>query len=267
MYLIRMCKVSILALSIFCQAYVFAGGPKHTYDSFLIARGTHMLFKRIEPGTFIMGSKDEERRQKDGPQHEVTISKAFDIGVFEVTQQQWNKVMGKWTWSNPARFGGRLSNPVENVSWNEVNEFIAALNSFDSSAVYRLPTEAEWEYACRAGTTTRTYWGDDPEHKEALWHAWRAGGAHGSTHPVGQLNPNPWGLYDMNGNVAEFAQDMFAPYKPGSQVDPLNTEGESVVFRGGDWFHGGDCDSEGRRKSGKDGGLSFLGFRVVREVD
>ncbi|TFG91837.1 MAG: hypothetical protein E4G71_03060, partial [Candidatus Atribacteria bacterium] len=135
MKIIRICKVSILVLSIFCQAYVFAGGPKHTYDSFLIARGTHMLFKRIEPGTFIMGSKDEERRQKDGPQHEVTISKAFDIGVFEVTQQQWNKVMRKWTWSNPARFGGRLSNPVENVSWNEVNEFIAALNSFDSSAV------------------------------------------------------------------------------------------------------------------------------------
>lgn len=153
--------ISILLLG---GAYVFAGGPKHTYDSFLIARRTHMLCKRIEPGTFLMGSKDEERRQKDGPQHEVTISKAFYIGVFEVTQQQWNKVMGKWTWSNPSRFGGRLSNPVEDVSWNEVNEFIAALNcGAQNYSVYK--TTASGRVTRRASERSGVYEAHEKVHR------------------------------------------------------------------------------------------------------
>jgi formylglycine-generating enzyme required for sulfatase activity len=240
---------------------------RHTYESFSIADDAYMLFKLIEPGTFMMGSQDEERQEADGPPHKVTITKPFYIGIYEVTQQQWNKVMKNLTWSNPSRFGGQLSNPVENISWQQANEFLDKLNEYNNNSLFRLPKEAEWEYACRAGTTTRTYWGDDPDHKGAEWNAWLGGYPYGMTHPVGQLNPNAWGLYDMCGNVAEFTQDRFARYKPEDQIDPLNLEGKLVVARGGDWFHAGGVDSETRRKYNDKDALSFLGFRVARDVE
>ena len=239
----------------------------HSYEAFLIADDTYMLFKLIEPGTYIMGSQNKDIQATDGPQHKVTITKSFYIGVFEVTQQQWNKVMKNLTWNNPSRFGGKLSNPVENISWRQANEFLDKLNKYNNESSFRLPTEAEWEYACRAGTETRTYWGDDPENKISEWFAWLGGYPYGMTHPVGQLVPNAWGLYDMCGNVVEFTQDRFAPYKPEDQVDPVNQEGKSVVARGGDWFHASGGDSETRRKHHEDGPLSFLGFRVVRNVE
>ena len=239
---------------------------QHTYDSFQIAKDAYMDFKRIEPGTFIMGSQDEKRQEEDGLPHKVTITRPFYMGKYEVTQAQWNHVMRKRTWSNPSAFGGRLSNPVDRVSWLDAQEFIARINEFDGGDRYRLPTEAEWEYACRAGTTTRTYWGDDPDGENTVWHAWHAGFAHRSTSPVGVKPPNPWGLYDMCGNVVELCQDRFAPYKGDEQTDPLNEEGETVVARGGDWFHTSGVDSETRRKHNVDGGLSFLGFRVVKEI-
>jgi formylglycine-generating enzyme required for sulfatase activity len=239
---------------------------QHTYESFQIARGAFMDFKRIEPGTFIMGSQDERRQQEDGPPHPVTITEPFYIGKYEVTQAQWNHVMGKLPWNNPATFGGRLSHPIENISWVEAQEFIAKVNEFEGGDLYRLPTEAEWEYACRAGTTTKTYWGNDPDNQGAIWNAWLGGYPHGLTGPVGVKAPNPWGLYDMCGNVVEFCQDRFAPYEEGRQTDPLNLVGTQVVARGGDWFHAHGVDSETRRKYHKDGWLSFLGFRVVRET-
>ena len=111
---------------------------KHTYDSFRIANGAYMDFKRIEPGTFIMGSQDKKRQEADGPPHKVTITKPFYIGKYEVTQAQWNSVMRKLTWSNPSSFGGRLSNPVESISWLEAQEFIAKINEFDGGKRYRL---------------------------------------------------------------------------------------------------------------------------------
>ncbi len=238
----------------------------HTYDSFQIAHGAYMDFKRIEPGTFIMGSQDKKRQEEDGPPHKVTITKPFYIGKYEVTQAQWNHVMRKLTWNNPSSFGGRLSNPVESISWLEAQDFIARVNEFDAGKRYRLPTEAEWEYACRAGTTTRTYWGDDPDNKTAIWHAWLGGYPHGSTGPVGVKAPNPWGLYDMCGNVVEFCRDGFAPYQQGHQTDPLSRVGSHVVARGGDWFHAHGVDSETRRTYNEDGCLSFLGFRLVRVI-
>lgn len=240
---------------------------KHTYETFAIADGTFMLFKKIEPGTFLMGSQDTTRKEMDGPPHKVTISKTFYIGVYEVTQQQWNKVMQKLPWNSPSQFSGQLNNPIENISWQEVHEFLDRINKYDSNSAFRLPTEAEWEYACRAGTTTRTYWGDDPDHKNAEWSAWLGGYPYGTTHSVGQLNPNAWGLYDMCGNVVEFTEDRFSMYTSEDQIDPLVIEGDFVVARGGDWFHAHGVDSETRRKYNDHSGLSFLGFRVVRSID
>ena len=259
--------VAASAFGIIKPAFASESNQSFSYESFLIAQNTYMLFKRIEPGTFLMGSQDKKRQEEDGPPHKVTLTKPFYMGVYEVTQQQWNKVMRQLTWNNPSKFGGRLSNPVENISWLEANQFIDKANEFNNNSLYRLPTEAEWEYACRAGTTTRTYWGDDPEHKGVGWHAWRGGYPYGSTHPVGQLAPNPWGLYDMCGNVVEFTQDKFALYTPEDQTDPVNHEGKQVVARGGDWFHAHGVDSETRRKYSQDGGLSFVGFRLVRDIE
>ena len=255
------------AFGVFDPALSSEGKQKHTYEAFPITTGAYMLFKRIEPGTFLMGSRDKKRQVEDGPPHQVTITKPFYIGVNEVTQQQWNKVMRMLTWNNPSKFGGKLDNPVEMISWEQANEFLEKVNEYNQNSLFRLPTEAEWEYACRAGTTTRTYWGDDMDHNNADWHAWRSGYPYGSTHPVGQLSPNVWGLYDMCGNVAEFTQDRFALYTSEDQTDPLNLEGKLVVARGGDWFHAGGVDSETRRQYNEKDALSFLGFRVVREIE
>ena len=194
-----------------------------------------------------MGSPDKDKQKTDGPQHLVTITKPFYIGVYEVTQRQWNKVMGRISWSTHSHFAGRPDNPIEDISWEQVQEFLAKINA-RGDGVFRLPTEAQWEYACRAGTTTRCHWGDDPNQT---------------------LVPNPWGLYDMCGNVVEFCQDKYGPYRADHQFDPLHQDQEEihVTARGGDWYHWGGVDSETRRKYYTDGALSFLGFRVIREVD
>ncbi len=258
---------SLSALSFISPVLYSYQVQNHNYEAFLIANNSYMLFKRIEPGTFVMGSQDEKRQQADGPPHEVTLTRPFYMGVYEVTQQQWNQVMRLLTWNNPSKFGGRLNNPVENISWKQANEFLDRVNEFNHCSLFRLPTEAEWEYSCRAGTTTRTYWGDDPDNKAVQWHAWYGGYPNGSTHPVGQLGPNAWGLYDMCGNVVEFTQDRYSAYKSGKQTDPINTEGKKVVARGGDWFHRHGVDSETRRTYNEDEGLSFVGFRVVRDIN
>lgn len=235
-------------------------------EMFPITDKLDMAFVKIAKGSFMMGSPDKDKQKIDGPRHLVTISKPFYMGVYEVTQRQWNQVMGRISWSTHSHFAGRPDNPIEDVSWEQVQEFLGKINT-RGEGVFRLPTEAEWEYACRAGTTTRCYWGDDPKQTIVDKYSWRSGYPDGSTHPVGQKLPNAWGLYDMCGNVVEFCRDRYAPYKPDDQVDPLNQEGTHVVGRGGDWFHAHGVDSESRRKYFSDGGLSFLGFRIVREVD
>jgi formylglycine-generating enzyme required for sulfatase activity len=124
-----------------------------------------MLFVRIPAGSFVMGSPEDEkdREEDEGPLHKVIITKPFYLGVYEVTQNQWNKVMGIPAYTNPSKFAGRPDNPVEQVSQAKIREFFQRINSREEG-FFRLPTEAEWEYACRAGTTTRFYWGDDPDY-------------------------------------------------------------------------------------------------------
>jgi formylglycine-generating enzyme required for sulfatase activity len=188
----------------------------------------------IPAGTFTMGSPESEpgRSSNEGPQHQVTISKPFYLGKYELTQAQWSAVMG----SNPAEGHGVGDNyPVYNVSWNDCQAFIEKLNVMGLGA-FRLPTEAEWEYACRAGTTTPFYWGDDPKLTKIRQCAWYGGNSQGGTHEVGLLEPNAWGLFDMSGNVWECCWDGHSPYSADDQIDPKAEEYSSFrVLRGGAW--------------------------------
>jgi serine/threonine-protein kinase len=237
----------------------------------VITNSIGMKLTLIPAGKFLMGSPETEagRRVDEGPVHEVTISRPFYMGIHEVTQQQYEGVMG----DNPAHFkksnGGGPDNPVECVNWSDAVAFCRRLSEqpAEKSAgrSYRLPTEAEWEYACRAGTQT-PYSFSNP----ALFdrHAWFVGNSGAKTHPVGQREPNPWGLYDMYGNVWEWCSDYHAPYKEGSAVDPRGaTTGTHHIFRGGAWNDAAsDSRSAHRFNFGVANGQFNIGFRVVCEV-
>ncbi len=221
----------------------------------------------INGGSFTMGSprSQEFRESNEWPQHEVTISKDFYMGRYEVTQGQWQALMGR----NPAGYqDGNLNHPVENVSWNDCKMFIERLNDLGLGQ-FRLPTEAEWEYACRAGTDTRFYWGEDPDEVQVKEHAWYTLNSENHPREVGLKRPNNWGLYDMSGNVYEWCQDWFAPYskEAKSQVDPTGPAGGiSRVNRGGSWNLGAwNCRSAHRVGYQPHFRYIFLGFRIVRE--
>ena len=152
--------------------------------------------KLIPSGTFTMGYSGVDA---ENPPHQVTITNSFYIGKYEVTQAQWLAVMG----NTPSQdFGVGNNNPVYYVTWNDCQSFISKLNQMGQGSL-RLPTEAEWEYACRAGNTTKCYWGDGSDGSQADKYAWYGGNANGQTHSVGMKLPNAWGLFDMNGNIWE----------------------------------------------------------------
>ena len=240
------------------QAEAAAAAPsaeQPSPDNTIIANTIGMLFRRIEPGSFVMGSARGEAEER--PPHKVTLTKPFLIGVYEVTQEQWEAVMG----TNPSHFKNP-QHPVENVSWNDAKQFCARLSQREV-ATYRLPTEAEWEYACRAGTTTEHYWGDTFD--EA--YAWCVSNSEGTSHPVGAKKPNPWGLYDMSGNVYEWCEDSLGAYPAEEQTDPLHSAASPWhVDRGGCWFNRGEyCRSADRGGRLADFRDFFVGFRVVLE--
>jgi formylglycine-generating enzyme required for sulfatase activity len=179
---------------------------------------------------FMMVSPDSDAEAYDAekPAHHVTISQPFYLGKYPVTQTQWEAVMG----NNPSEFKGNPNRPVEMVSWKDVQTFMRKLNERESGRVYRLPTEAQWEYAARAGTTTARYEND----VDAI--AWYKANSSSVTHEVGQKLPNAWGLYDMLGNVWEWVQDWYAReyYRHSSIVDPQGPDAGAVrVNRGGSW--------------------------------
>lgn len=189
-------------------------------------------FVKIPAGSFTMGRDKnfEEGDDVETPQHKVTITRDFYLGKYEVTQAQWVAVMG----SNPSNFMGR-TNPVEQVSWDDVQVFLGKLNQMEPGRGYRLPTEAEWEYACRAGSTTKYAFGDSEN--ELGDYAWCYENSGERAHPVGQKRPNAWGLYDMHGNVWEWCEDWYGTYPSGSVTDPKgSTMGSRRVLRGGSWF-------------------------------
>ncbi|MEW6235804.1 MAG: formylglycine-generating enzyme family protein [Candidatus Omnitrophota bacterium] len=215
----------------------------------------------ILAGTFMMGSPEMEKDRMDneGPQHQVTITKPFYMGKYEVTQEQWQAVMG----NNPSHFKGN-NLPVERVSWDVCQTFIQKLNQM-GQGTFRLPTEAEWEYACRAGTTTSFYWGDDTSYTQIVEYAWYPGNADSKTHAVGLKKPNAWGLYDMSGNVWEWCLDRFGDYSSDAQNDPTGAnKGDYRVVRGGSWNDISRlCRSANRSRSWPDVGDSIIGFRIV----
>jgi len=191
---------------------------------------TGMKFVWIPPGEFMMGSNDGVSYEK--PAHGVAIRKGFWLGKYAVTQGEWESVMG----SDPSRFiSENLRLPVVYVSWNDVQDFIRKVNSRTGKR-FRLPSEAEWEYACRAGTTTRYSFSDN---ESALnQYGWFKGNSGGRTHPVGEKLPNGWGLYDMHGNVWEWCEDCWnADYRGGSNDEGAMMTGDysSRVMRGGSW--------------------------------
>jgi formylglycine-generating enzyme required for sulfatase activity len=251
-----------------------------------VKNSLEMRLARIPAGKFLMGShKEEVKRNEDETQHEVVITKAFYLGVFEVTQGQYEKVMGK----NPAFFcaGGRgkqrvegrstADYPVENVSWLDAVEFCKNLSAKEKKT-YRLPTEAEWEYACRAGTKTVFHTGNDFNSnlaningliynsygKEEAGPFWRC------TTKVGEYKGNAFGLYDMHGNVQEWCADWYAAdyYTKGPKEDPQGpSEGTQRVLRGGGWPSSAmTCRSAFRNHLAPDEKSYTSGFRVVLEV-
>ena len=212
--------------------------PEHgEVATFSLPGGATIEMVWIESGIFMMGSPDTEadRQADEGPQHEVTITKGFYLGEYELTQGQWEAVMGTTPWSGQSHVQENPDHPAVYISWEDVQAFVAKLNEVEGKEVYRLPTEAEWEYACRAGTTTRWSLGDDES--QLADYAWYAGNAWGVgenyAHQVGTKLPNPWGLYDMHGNVYEWCQDWYGTYLSGAQTDPMGpSTGSDRVIRG-----------------------------------
>ena len=211
----------------------------------------------LPAGDFAMGFDTGYKATE--PVHRVTLTHGFWIGKTEVTQAQWRAVMG----NNPAYFQGD-DKPVEQVSWDDCQTFLKRLNQLGQSFVYRLPTEAEWEYAARAARLTSTY-----APGEAF--AWDASNSQGQTHPVGQKQPNPWGLLDMLGNVWEWCSDGFGPYLPYPQQDPQSPTAELRTVRGGSWLNPRGTKGVGKISNritlrygyAQDFAASDLGFRVV----
>ena len=234
----------------------------HTVNLNLSPSDKPLMMVLIPAGTFLMGSlnTEKDRNADEGPQHKVSISKSFYLGIYEITQAQWQAVMG----NNPSYFNNSPNNPVENISWNDCQEFISKLNSM-GEGIFRLPTEAEWEHACRAETTTRCYWGDDPNYTQSINYACY-GSSGGKTAEVGTKLPNAWGLFDMSGNVWEWCQDIYGVYQSTSVTDPKGpTSGSFRVVRGGygDIIEG-YCRSAARYYFSP-ALRSTVGFRLLRE--
>ncbi len=244
-----------------------------------------MRFVLIPEGRFVMGSpEDEEGRINHETQHEVTISKPFYMQITEVTNGEYRKY--KPDHQSGAHDGHSLdgeNQPVVEVSWEDAEAFAAWLGKQDPSRSYRLPTEAEWEHACRAGTRTAYAWGDDaaegwrhanandPMTKEAFgfpWDGWPRDDGHRVTAPVASYPTNVWGLYDLSGNVSEWCSDWYGEYARGRATDPTGpASGAWRVLRGGSWYnYPGDVRSAYRSRDDPDFRFLSGGLRLVASV-
>ena len=235
--------------------------------------GVVMEFAYIPPGTFAMGAAPGEKGPLDdseAPQHQVEISRGFYLAKYELTQAQWRAVVGTQPWRRRQYAKEGAQYPATYISWIEAEHFIQRLNKKAGKALYRFPTEAEWEYACRAGTTTRWSSGDDEQVlADYAWisgNSWAVGEKY--PHAVGQKAPNAWGLYDMHGNVWEWVANWEEPYGAEKQIDPQGpVMGERRVGRGGSFGTLGlGGRSASRFFSPPDARSPDVGVRIAREV-
>lgn len=255
----RRCIVFLIGI---LPLFYAAAAPKSLPAPVVNSIGMKLQF--LAPGAFTMGSNESDKDRKPGEvQREMTLSREFYMGVYEVTQAEYETVMG----INPSKIKGPKL-PVDHVSWHDAVSFCEKLSAMESGMRYRLPTEAEWEYACRAGTTTRFYWGEDPDLAGIGEYAFYKENSGGKTNDVGQKKPNPWGLHDMNGNVWEWCQDWMGPYNAAETRDPKGpSTGEGKVCRGGCWaYDASRCRSAERNEAPPDSVHVNLGIRVVAEV-
>ncbi len=222
-----------------------------------LGEGVTLELVWIEPGRFVRGSPLREvGRKEDETPHGVILSQGFWLGRHEITQAEWVQVMG----DNPAFFEGS-NRPVESVSWEDAQLFIQKLNE-RAGGGFRLPTEAEWEYACRAGMTNAMG-------RDLSTLAWYRETSEGATRPVGEKGPNAWGLMDMLGNVAEWCQDWYGPYPRGTVHDPTGpASGHRRVVRGGSWLSDErQCRAAARQAEFPDTRENSIGFRVARDPE
>ena len=236
----------------------------------LLPGGVILDMVRIPAGEFMMGACPDEldAYTDEKPQHRVRISRDFWMGKFEVTMAQWQSVMGTAPWRDRPCVEEAPINPAVFVSWDAAQEFAARLAAITGNAC-RLPTEAEWEYAARAGNTGRFHWGDDAYFEEIDIHAWWRRTALNTDHrharPVGQKTPNAWGLFDTVGNVFEWCEDWYGAYDSASGLDPHGpSTGSRRTNRGGSWITvGGSCRLARRGQDAPSAAYDDLGFRIV----
>ena len=229
-------------LFIIAATMLLSGCKKYTdlsainFEDYFLVNGVSFEMVYVEGGTFDMGATTEQGSDAESdekPVHSVTLS-GYYIGKCEVTQELWKAVMG----SNPSKFKG-TQNPVESVDWEDCQEFVSRLNSL-TGRTFRLPTEAEWEYAARGGNKSRhyKYSGSDNIH-DVAWYDDNSGS---KTHAVGTKSPNELGIYDMSGNVWEWCSDRYGGYSAGAQTNPQGpSSGSYRVLRGGGWFDNARC--------------------------
>jgi formylglycine-generating enzyme required for sulfatase activity len=246
----------LCCVCVLCFPSISNGNPK------IIKNSIGMEFVLIPAGSFMMGADRnfEDAFEDELPQHKVVISRSFYIGEYEVTQAQWVAIMG----NNPSKFKDR-KRPVEQVAWDDVKEFIHILNKKEKTNAYRLPTEAEWEYAARAGSDTTYCFGDDPD--DLSQYAWINENSGKKTHPVAKLKKNAWGIYDMHGNVWEWCQDNYGDkyYSNSPLMDPKGpSKGSLRVGRGGSWSSDArHCRSAVRYHDSQGDRDPDVGFRLI----
>ena len=271
--------VATVVLTNFTQEWYdrTGAGAWRYYRSVLLGSGTRPTpgprFVWLPAGQFVMGSPTNEvdRSSDEGPQTRVTLTRGFYLGRYEVTQGDYLSVIG----SNPSYFTGDTNRPVEQVSWNDSTNYCAKLTTRERTAgrlpvgwAYRLPTEAEWEYACRAGSTNRFYYGDDPGYTQFGSYGWYNANGGKATQTVGVKQPNRWGLYDMSGNVWEWCSDWLGAYPGGDLTDPQGAvSGSYRVLRGGSWYHNAYHCRSAQRGTGSPLQTSYFGFRLVLAPD
>ncbi|MGE3536009.1 MAG: formylglycine-generating enzyme family protein [Candidatus Tectimicrobiota bacterium] len=247
--------MSLLWFTAVCLLPHWSGAQAPPDKTFTDSLGIEFIL--VPAGTFKMGAENGDSDER--PVHQVTISKAFYLGKYEVTQAQWQAVMGK----NPSLFTGEANRPVDQITWEDTQAFLARLNAMEGRNLYRLPTEAEWEYAARAGSSTIFPFGNDA--KQLGDYAWYRGNSEHKTHPVGQKKPNAWGFYDMIGNVWEWVRDWEGKYQAAPVTDPQGPEsGTYRMRRGCAWNNEPNVCRTANRYSVVGYRDDFLGFRVVR---